>query len=209
MTLLPSPSKIVCVGRNYTAHAAELGNEVPDEPLLFFKPPSSIVAQGQPILLPKGVGRVDYEGEIGIVIRGDAYRVPESRALQHVGAVVPVNDVSARVLQRQDDQWARAKGFDTFCPVGNPVPADGVDLDDLAVVTRVDGEERQRGHVSQLAFSIPFLIHYISRVMTLADGDLLITGTPEGVAPLAAGQTVEVEIPGVGVLSNPVRDRGW
>ncbi len=209
MTSMSLPSKIVCVGRNYTAHAAELGNAVPDEPLLFFKPPSAIIDSGDSILLPSGVGRVDYEGEIGVVIRGTARRVAESDALDHVGAIVPVNDVSARVLQREDDQWARAKGFDTFCPVGTPVPADSLDLADLRVITRVDGEERQRGHVSQLAFSIPFLIHYITRVMTLSDGDLLITGTPEGVAPLSAGQVVEVEIPGVGTLTNPVEDRGW
>ena len=209
MTPLATPSKIVCVGRNYTAHAAELGNEVPTEPLLFFKPPSALIQSGAAIFLPEGVGRVDYEGEIGVVIRGRVQDVSETDAHAHVGGIVPVNDVSARVLQRQDDQWARAKGFDTFCPVGTPVAADGLDLSDLTVVTRVDGEERQRGHVSQLAFSIPFLISYISRVMTLNPGDLLLTGTPEGVAPLAPGQVVEVEIPGVGAVSNPVRDRGW
>lgn len=209
MTLPVTPSKIVCVGRNYTAHAAELGNVVPTEPLLFFKPPSSLIRSGEPIQLPRDVGRIDYEGEIGVVIRGDAYRVSEAQALQHVGAIVPVNDVSARVLQREDDQWARAKGFDTFCPVGTPVDADLLDLADLSLVTRVDGEVRQRGHVSELAFSIPFLISYITRSMTLKDGDLMITGTPEGVAPLTPGQVVEVEIPGVGALSNPVEDRGW
>lgn len=206
---LATPSKIVCVGRNYTAHAAELGNEVPEEPLLFFKPPSSLIHGGEAILLPEGAGRVDYEGEIGVVIRGRAQNVSEAEASAHIGAIVPVNDVSARDLQRKDDQWARAKGFDTFCPVGDAVSAQGVDLADLSVVTRVDGEERQRGHVSQLAFSIPFLISYISRIMTLETGDLLLTGTPEGVAPLSPGQVVEVEIPGVGTVANPVWDRGW
>lgn len=204
---LATPSKIVCVGRNYTAHAAELGNEVPSEPLLFFKPPSALIGSGEAIEIPKGVGRVDYEGEIGIVIRGRARNAGEAQAATHVGAVVPVNDVSARDLQRTDDQWARAKGFDTFCPVGEPVPAEELDLAGLQVITRVDGEERQRGHVRQMAFSIPYLISYVSRIMTLEEGDLLLTGTPEGVRPLTPGQTVEVEIPGVGTLTNPVRLR--
>lgn len=203
-----SPSKIVCVGRNYRAHAAELGNEVPAEPLLFFKPPSSLIGAGQAIELPPGVGRVDYEGEIGLVMGREARDVDEAEAWSYVEAVVPLNDVSARDLQRKDDQWARAKGFDTFCPVGTPVPVDRVDTSNLQVVTRVNGQERQRGHVDQLAFSIPFLVSYVSRIMTLVPGDLLATGTPEGVAPLAKGDTVEVEIPGVGVLSNPVRARG-
>ena len=207
MTPLATPTKIVCVGRNYLAHAAELGSVVPEEPLLFFKPPSALIQAGQSIRMPAGVGRVDYEGEIGVVIGKTATDVDEAAALTHVGAIVPLNDVTARDLQRTDDQWARAKGFDTFCPVGEPVPAEHVDLSSLSVITRVDGQECQRGAVSEMVFSIPFLISYISRIMTLEVGDLLATGTPEGVAPLADGQTVEVEIPGVGKISNPVTTR--
>jgi 2-keto-4-pentenoate hydratase/2-oxohepta-3-ene-1,7-dioic acid hydratase in catechol pathway len=208
MIPLAAPSKIVCVGRNYLAHAAELGNVLPDEPLLFFKPPSSLVGPGDPILVPPGVGRVDFEGEIGVVIGRRARAVSESEASTYVDAVLALNDVTARDLQRKDNQWARAKGFDTFCAVGAPVPADVLDLTQLSVVTRVNGEERQRGQARDMAFSIPFLIAYISAIMTLEPGDVLATGTPEGVGPLSVGDTVEVEIPGVSVLSNPVRARG-
>ena len=200
----PFPSKIVCVGRNYAKHAAELGNDVPDEPLIFFKPPSSLIGAGEAIVIPDGVGRVDFEGEIGLIIGTTARHVTEQDAWTHVSAVVPVNDVTARDLQRKDDQWTRAKGFDTFCAVGSPVALDGLHVDDLAVTTRVNGDVRQQGHVSDLAFSIPFLIHYISRIMTLNPGDLIATGTPDGIGPLAPGDVVDVEIPGVGLLSNPV-----
>lgn len=208
MIPLAAPSKIVCVGRNYLAHAAELGNVLPDEPLLFFKPPSALVGDGDPILVPEAAGRVDFEGEIGIVIGRRARGVSESEAVSYVDAVLPLNDVTARDLQRKDNQWARAKGFDSFCPIGSPVAADVLDLGQLSIVTRVNGEERQRGRASDMAFSIPFLIAYISAIMTLEPGDIIATGTPEGVGPLAVGDTVEVEIPGVGVLSNPVRARG-
>jgi len=204
MTFLPRPSKIVCVGRNYAAHAAELGNEVPREPLLFLKPPSALVGPGDPIVLPPGVGRVDHEGEIGVVVGRRATRVPEAEALDFVAGIVPLNDVTARELQRSDGQWSRAKGFDTFCPVGGLVALAEVDLPELSVVCRVNGEERQRGRASQMVFCIPFLVSYISRIMTLEPGDLLATGTPEGIGPLAPGDLVEVEIPGVGVLGNPV-----
>jgi 2-keto-4-pentenoate hydratase/2-oxohepta-3-ene-1,7-dioic acid hydratase in catechol pathway len=195
------------VGRNYVAHAKELGGEVPAEPLLFFKPPSSLIESNEPIQMPVGVGRVDYEGEIGIVIGHRARNVTESDAVAHIGAIVPLNDVTARDLQRADDQWARAKGFDTFCPVGSPVVIDGVDLDTLTVVTRVNGEERQRGSASDMAFSIAYLISYVSHIMTLEPGDLLATGTPEGVGPLAVGDVVDVEIPGVGSITNRVEAR--
>jgi 2-keto-4-pentenoate hydratase/2-oxohepta-3-ene-1,7-dioic acid hydratase in catechol pathway len=206
MTMLPidRPSKIVCVGRNYAAHAAELGNEVPSEPLIFLKPPSSLIGPGEAIVIPSGVGRVDYEGEIGIVIGRRARKVPEGEALDYVGAIVPVNDVTARDLQKKDSQWSRAKGFDTFCPVGEPVPLSQVDLDGLAVVTRVNGEERQSAPVQQMVFSIPFLIQHISGIMTLEPGDLIATGTPEGIAPLSPGDRVEVELTGVGAVVNPV-----
>ena len=204
MTSLPPPSKIVCVGRNYVAHAAEFGNEVPTEPLLFLKPPSALIRGGKPIIIPPGAGRVDYEGEIGVLMGRRASHVSEADALAFVEGIVPVNDVTARELQRKDSQWSRAKGFDTFCPVGEMVPLLDVDMDRLSVVSRVNGEERQRGSVSQMVFSIPFLISYISWIMTLEAGDLLATGTPEGVGPLAHGDVVEVELSGLGTLTNPV-----
>jgi len=207
MSSLPRPSKIVCVGRNYVAHAAELGNEVPSEPLIFLKPPSSLIKPGDPIIIPPGVGEVHYEGEIGVLIGRKASWVKESEALDHVYGIVPVNDVTARTLQRKDSQWSRAKGFDTFCPVGEPKPPEEVDMDSLTVLTRVNGEERQRGRIDQMVFSIPFLISYISRIMTLEPGDLLATGTPEGVGALSAGDVVEIEVTGLLTLSNPVIDR--
>jgi 2-keto-4-pentenoate hydratase/2-oxohepta-3-ene-1,7-dioic acid hydratase in catechol pathway len=207
MALRNRPSKIVCVGRNYVAHAAELGNEVPSEPLIFLKPPSAILAPGEPIHIPPGVGRVDYEGEIGVIIGTRCSRVAEEDAWGHVEGFVPVNDVTARELQRKDSQWSRAKGFDTFCPVGELVPASEVDPTALTVVTRVDGQERQRGAAHQMAFSIPYLIAYVSGIMTLEPGDLLATGTPEGVGPLAPGEVVEVELEGYSTLTNPVRLR--
>jgi 2-keto-4-pentenoate hydratase/2-oxohepta-3-ene-1,7-dioic acid hydratase in catechol pathway len=201
-----SPTKIVCVGRNYAKHAAELGNEVPAEPLIFLKPPSALIGGGEAIVMPRGFGRIDYEGEIGVIIGRRARRVEESRAWSHVEALVPLNDVTARDLQRRDGQWSRAKGFDTFCPVGEPVPAHAVDPDALAVTTRVNGEIRQQAWVQEMVFSIPFLLAHISRIMTLEPGDLIATGTPEGVGPLAVGDQVEVEVTGVGSVSNPVRE---
>ncbi|MGD2121557.1 MAG: fumarylacetoacetate hydrolase family protein [Gemmatimonadota bacterium] len=204
MSSLPTPSKIVCVGRNYVAHAAEMGNEVPAEPLLFLKPPSALVGIGEPIVLPPGVGRVDYEGEIGVVIGRRATKISEADALSFVDGIVPLNDVTARELQRKDSQWSRAKGFDSFCPVGEMTPILDVDLERLSVLTRVNGEEKQRGEIGQMVFSIPFLVAYVSRIMTLEPGDLLATGTPEGVGPLSHGDVVEVELPGLATLTNPV-----
>lgn len=204
MSSLPTPSKIVCVGRNYVAHAAEMGNEVPAEPLLFLKPPSALVGIGEPIVLPPGVGRVDYEGEIGVVIGRRATKISEADALSFVDGIVPLNDVTARELQRKDSQWSRAKGFDSFCPVGEMTPILDVDLKRLSVLTRVNGEEKQRGEIGQMVFSIPFLVAYVSRIMTLEPGDLLATGTPEGVGPLSHGDVVEVELPGLATLTNPV-----
>jgi len=198
------PSKIICVGRNYAKHAAELGNEVPAEPLIFLKPPSSLIDAGEAIVLPHGVGRVDFEGEIGVVIGLRGRRIPEKDAWAAVGALVPVNDVSARDLQKSDGQWSRAKGFDTFCPVGTPVPLADVDLDALGVVTRVNGEVRQDAPASDMVFPIPFLVAHVSRIMTLEPGDLILTGTPDGVGPLAPGDRVEVRVTGVGSVSNPV-----
>lgn len=201
-----TPSKIVCVGRNYAKHAAELGNEVPTEPLIFLKPPSALVEAGEAVLIPQGVGRVDFEGEIGVVIGTRARHVKVEDAWSHVAALVPVNDVSARELQKKDGQWSRAKGFDTFCPVGTPVSLADIDLDALAVTTRVNGEVRQQAPATEMVFSIPFLIAHISRIMTLEPGDLIATGTPDGVGPLAAGDVVEIEVAGVGAVKNPVQD---
>ena len=199
------PGKIVCVGRNYREHAKELGNEVPKEPLIFLKPPSSVVWEGEPIVLPGASSRVEYEGEIGVVIGETLKGVSEGDAARGIRAIIAVNDVTARDLQKADSQWTRAKGFDTFCPLGeesSKLP----DLDSLTVVTRVNGAERQRGKSGEMVFSIPSLLAYISRIMTLDPGDLVATGTPSGVGPLAPGDVVEVEIPGVSRVSNPVKE---
>ncbi|MFL5552041.1 MAG: fumarylacetoacetate hydrolase family protein [Gemmatimonadaceae bacterium] len=199
------PGKIVCVGRNYREHAKELGNEVPREPLIFLKPPSSVVWNGEAIVLPKESTKVEHEGEIGVVVGQTLTRVSESRAARGIRAIIAVNDVTARDLQKTDGQWTRAKGFDTFCPLGeesSKLP----DLDSLTVVTRVNGVERQRGKSSEMVFSIPSLLAYISRIMTLEAGDLVATGTPSGVGPLAPGDVVEIEIPGVSRVSNPVQE---
>jgi 2-keto-4-pentenoate hydratase/2-oxohepta-3-ene-1,7-dioic acid hydratase in catechol pathway len=199
------PGKIVCVGRNYREHAKELGNEVPKEPLLFLKPPSSVVWEGGAIVLPAASTRVEHEGEIGVVVGKTMTRVSETDAARGIRAIVAVNDVTARDLQKTDGQWTRAKGFDTFCPLGeesSKLP----DLDNLTVVTRVNGVERQRGKSSEMVFSIPSLLAYISRIMTLEPGDLVATGTPSGVGPLVSGDIVEIEIEGVSRVTNPVQE---
>lgn len=208
MSSLPRPSKIVCIGRNYVAHAAELGNEVPSEPLVFLKPPSALIRHGDAIVIPPDVGEVHFEGEIGVLMGRTASWVTEAEAMAYVDSLAPVNDVTARTLQRKDSQWSRAKGFDTFCPLGEPRPLSEVDLDQLSVITRVNGQEKQRGRIQDMVFSIPFLISYVSRIMTLEPGDLLATGTPEGVGPLVPGDRVEVELTGLKVLENPVTERG-
>jgi 2-keto-4-pentenoate hydratase/2-oxohepta-3-ene-1,7-dioic acid hydratase in catechol pathway len=200
------PSKIVCIGRNYAKHAAELGNEVPAEPLLFLKPPSALVGEGEAIVLPQGVGRVDFEGEIGVVIGKRARHVSKETAWEYVAALVPVNDVSARELQKKDGQWSRAKGFDTFCPVGTPVPLGAIDRSALGVVTKVNGYVRQEAKAAEMVFDVPSLVAHISRVMTLEPGDLICTGTPDGVGPLAPGDEVEVHVAGVGSVRNTVRE---
>lgn len=199
-----APSKIVCVGRNYAKHAAELGNVVPSEPLIFLKPPSSLVFDGDDIVMPKGAGRVDYEGEIGVIIGKRARRISAPEAWDHVQALIAVNDVTARELQNSDDQWTRAKGFDSFCPVGSAVPLADVDLDALAVTTRVNGEVRQQGPAADMVFDIPAIIAYISGIMTLEVGDLIATGTPDGIGPLHSGDEVIVEVSGVGSVRNRV-----
>ncbi len=202
------PSKIVCVGRNYRAHAKELGSDVPSEPLLFLKATSSMITAGEAIRLPHWAGRVDFEGEIAVLIGSDARHVAAEDAWSYVAGVFPLNDVTARELQRSDGQWARAKSFDTFCPVGTPVPVAESDLAGLSVVTRVNGEIRQEGYAQDMIFPIPELIAYASRAMTLREGDVISSGTPEGVGPLSPGDVVEVEIPGVGAVSNPVERDG-
>jgi 2-keto-4-pentenoate hydratase/2-oxohepta-3-ene-1,7-dioic acid hydratase in catechol pathway len=199
------PSKIVCVGRNYVAHAKELGNEVPPLPMLFFKPPSALIGPGQPIVLPSTSRQVEYEAEIGVVIGARLRRAEEAEAERGIGGFVCLNDVTCRDLQKTDGQWGRAKGYDTFCPVG-PAIKEGLDWRALEVIGRVNGQERQRAPATDMHFQIPFLVSYISGIMTLEPGDLIATGTPAGVGPLGAGDVVEVEIPGVGILSNPVHD---
>ncbi len=199
------PSKIVCVGRNYREHAAELGNAMPTEPLLFLKAPSAIVGQGDTIELPEQSERVEHEGELAVVIGRKCRALGEDEdPLSYVLGYTCINDVTARDLQRRDVQFTRAKSFDTFCPVG-PHVVTGLDPTDLRVETRVNGDVRQSGRTSAMAFPVPFLIRYISSVMTLNPGDLIATGTPAGVGPLLEGDTVEVEVEGVGTLRNHVK----
>jgi 2-keto-4-pentenoate hydratase/2-oxohepta-3-ene-1,7-dioic acid hydratase in catechol pathway len=197
------PGKIVCVGRNYREHAKELGNEVPKEPLIFLKPPSSVISNGDAIVLPPASSRVEFEGEIGVVIGQKLRRASASDAGKAVRGIVALNDVTARDLQKSDSQWTRAKGFDTFCPIGAE-KSGTPDWSELSVITRVNGEERQRGMARDMVFDVPTLLAYISQIMTLEPGDVVATGTPAGVGPLAPGDTVEVEIPGVSRVSNPV-----
>jgi 2-keto-4-pentenoate hydratase/2-oxohepta-3-ene-1,7-dioic acid hydratase in catechol pathway len=200
------PSKIVCVGRNYLEHAREMGNEMPTEPLIFLKPPSSLIDGGESIVLPPQSEQVEFEGEIGVVIGQRMKHVSEDAAVAGIAAIVAVNDVTARDLQRKDSQWTRAKGFDTFCAVGKPLVGgtSAEQLGTLEVVTRVNGKLRQHGKSADMAFSIPFLVSYISHIMTLEPGDLIATGTPAGVGKLAPGDIVEIEIPGVSMVTNPV-----
>jgi 2-keto-4-pentenoate hydratase/2-oxohepta-3-ene-1,7-dioic acid hydratase in catechol pathway len=205
--LLPpvSPSKVVCVGRNYREHAAELGNPMPTEPLLFLKAPSAIIADGDAIELPEASERVEHEGELGLVIGRRCSRLSaDEDPLAYVLGLTCLNDVTARDLQRRDVQFTRGKSFDTFCPVG-PFVVTGLDPTDLSVETRVNGEVRQSGRTSAMAFPVPHLVRYISHAMTLEPGDLIATGTPAGVGPLLDGDTVEVEVEGVGTLRNHVR----
>jgi 2-keto-4-pentenoate hydratase/2-oxohepta-3-ene-1,7-dioic acid hydratase in catechol pathway len=200
----PLPSKIVCVGRNYREHAAELGNVAPEkEPLLFLKAPSALVLDGGDIRRPPESERVDYEGELALVIGKKIKSWPQERWLEALAGVCCANDVTARDLQKKDGQFARAKSFDTFCPVG-PEIVSGLDPSDLAIQTRVNGVVKQSARTSNVVFSPAFLLAYVSRMMTLMPGDLILTGTPAGVGPLSPGDVVEVEIEGVGVLRNRV-----
>lgn len=198
------PSKIVCVGRNYAEHAAELGNEIPKEPLLFLKAPSALIGQDQPIVLPPQSEQVEHEGELAIVIGSTCKNIAnEQDPFEFVQGYTCLNDVTARDLQRRDGQFARAKSFDTFCPVGPYIETE-LDVSDIAVICRVNGVVKQSGRTSQMVFPVEFLIRYISRMMTLLPGDLIATGTPSGVSMLNSGDVCEVEIEGIGTLRNPV-----
>jgi 2-keto-4-pentenoate hydratase/2-oxohepta-3-ene-1,7-dioic acid hydratase in catechol pathway len=198
------PTKIIGIGRNYLEHARELGNEVPAVPILFFKPPTSLIGSGDTILLPDVSTRVEFEAEIGVVIEKRIRNVDAAAAERSIGGYICVNDVTCRDLQKVDGQWGRAKGFDTFCPVG-PRIGTGLDWRELELICRVNGTQRQRAKATDMHFSIPELVAFLSGIMTLEPGDLIATGTPAGTAPLQDGDVVEVEIPGVGILSNPVR----
>jgi 2-keto-4-pentenoate hydratase/2-oxohepta-3-ene-1,7-dioic acid hydratase in catechol pathway len=201
------PSKIVCVGRNYREHAAELGHEIPIEPLIFFKPPSALLAPGGTIVRPKVSSRTDYEGELGVVIGRSAFHLGDDEDVRpYILGYTCVDDFTARDLQDKDGQWTRAKGFDTFCPVG-PVVTDGLDpWAGLQVETRVNGEVKQSGNTKDFIFGLDVVIRYISQVMTLEPGDLISTGTPQGVGPVVAGDVIEVSVEGVGSLTNLVAD---
>jgi len=198
------PTKIVCIGLNYAKHAAEFGHAIPEEPLMFLKPPSALIGPGDAIVMPKGAGQVDYEGEIGVRIGKRAKGVSVRSAWDYVDGLCALNDVTARQLQRADGQWSRAKGFDTFCPVGPVRALAEIELATLAVTTRVNGEVRQQSPADDMVFDIPALIAHISGVMMLEPGDLIATGTPSGVGPLSPGDVVEVEVAGVGSVSNSV-----
>ena len=204
------PSKIVCVGRNYREHAAELGHDVPSEPLIFLKAPTALLAPGGTILRPKISERTDYEGELGVVIGRRCRQLGEDEDVRpYVLGYTCVNDFTARDLQNKDGQWTRAKGFDTFCPVGPLVSDEGIDpWSGVQVETRVNGEVRQSGNTRDFIFALDIVLRFITQVMTLYPGDLIATGTPKGVGPVVAGDVVEVSIPGIGGLRNPIADEG-
>jgi 2-keto-4-pentenoate hydratase/2-oxohepta-3-ene-1,7-dioic acid hydratase in catechol pathway len=204
LPLATRPSKIVAVGTNYRAHAAEMGKPLPDEPLIFMKPPSALIGPDEAIVRPAGYERVDFEGELALVIGRRARHVSRAAALEHVAGYICLNDVTVRDLQKKDVQFTRAKGFDSFCPIG-PRVVPGLDPSRLAITTRLNGQVKQRSSTADLIFDVPALIAFISGVMTLEEGDLVSTGTPSGVGNLAPGDVVEIEIEGIGVLRNPVR----
>ena len=207
------PSKIIGIGSNYRAHCAEMNKPVPKEPLLFMKPPSSLTGPDTAIVRPPGYERTDFEGELGVVIGKRAYRVSAADALSYVFGYTIVNDVSVRDLQKRDGQFTRAKGFDTFCPVGPVVVATGSDTsigpNNLTLRTRHNGEVRQDSNTSDMVFDVPTLVSFISQVMTLEPGDLIATGTPSGVSPIEPGDRIEIEIEHIGILANPVIERAW
>jgi 2-keto-4-pentenoate hydratase/2-oxohepta-3-ene-1,7-dioic acid hydratase in catechol pathway len=202
------PSKIVCVGRNYVAHAKELGHDIPTYPLIFMKPTSSLLSPGAEIKRPAKLSqRVDYEGELGVIIGRECHHIPDDHDVRtYIHGYTVVNDVTARDLQNKDGQWTRAKGFDTFCPVG-PIVNDALDpWGGVDVETRVNGQLRQHGNTRDFLFKLDVVIRFISEVMTLMPGDLIATGTPEGVGPVVAGDLVEVTVAGIGTLRNPIVD---
>jgi len=208
LRLLPPacPSKIVCVGRNYAKHAKELGNEIPVEPLIFLKPPSSLNADGDAILYPRISNIVNYEGEIGLVVGKRGRHVKAADAMDLIFGYTIINDVTARDLQKKDGQFTRGKGFDTFCCVGPTVVHKGeLDVNTLGVKTYLNGQLKQDGSIQDLIFSIPVIIEFVTAFMTLEPGDLIATGTPEGVGPMEPGAKVRVEVPGIGALENTVR----
>jgi 2-keto-4-pentenoate hydratase/2-oxohepta-3-ene-1,7-dioic acid hydratase in catechol pathway len=197
------PSKVVAVARNYPEHAAEMGNPLPESPMLFFKPATSVIGPGDPIPLPTGTDRVDHEAELGVVIGRLCRRVSEADASKYVLGYTCANDVTARDWQKADGQWARAKGSDGFCPLGPWVETE-LDPSDLAVASRVNGQARQSGRTSDMALAPAALVAYVSRTITLLPGDVVLTGTPPGVGPMEPGDRVEIEVEGIGVLDNPV-----
>lgn len=200
------PSKIVCVGRNYAAHAAELGNDVPTEPLLFLKAPSALITDKETIKIPALSEQVEHEGELAVVIGRECGKLTnDNNPFDYVFGYTCLNDVTARDLQRKDVQFTRAKSFDTFCPVGSFIETE-LDVSDIRLITRVNGIIRQDARTSQMVFPVDFLIRYISNQMTLQSGDIISTGTPAGVSKLNAGDVCEVEIQGIGILENPVRE---
>lgn len=201
---LGKPGKIIGIGRNYRAHAEELGNPMPRQPIIFFKPATALIGPDEPIILPSISMQVEQEAEIGVVVLERLRNVSEERAASARVAFVCVNDVTARDLQKVDGQWARAKGFDSFCPVGREA-VEVKDWSSLEVIGRVNGREVQRGRASDMAFGVPTLLAFISQAMTLEPGDLIATGTPAGTTRLTSGDVTEVEIPGVGLLRNPVK----
>lgn len=201
------PTKIVGVGRNYVDHATEMGGEIPDAPLLFLKPPTTVIGPLQPVRIPVESQEVHHEAELAVVIGTVTRGVAIENVGSHILGYTAANDVTARDLQRQDGQWTRSKGFDTFCPLGPAIDTELDPLEGLSVVCRVNGEVRQAGSSSDLVFGVGELVAYISRIMTLLPGDVILTGTPSGVGPVVAGDTMEVEVEGVGVLVNPVMSR--
>jgi 2-keto-4-pentenoate hydratase/2-oxohepta-3-ene-1,7-dioic acid hydratase in catechol pathway len=200
------PSKVVAIGRNYREHASEMGGEVPDKPLIFLKPSTAVIAAGDEIASPPSAERVDFEGELAVVISRLCRDVPEERAMDVVLGYTCGNDVTARDQQKADGQWSRAKGYDTFCPLGPWIETD-LDPSDLAISTTLNGEVKQESRTSMIVHKIPTLIAYITSCMTLLPGDVILTGTPEGVGPMQVGDRVEVTIEGIGTLSNPVGAR--